>query len=132
MSSKQQESSSQVKQIYYELIQENNCHTKIRNQRQSKTEQSQQIKIPDVDTVTKSKKVEDQNKKFKSKDSIKYSTEKNGINNRVQNIGEIIVDKVPVEMASIQTKIKQQDNDVEAKETSNYQQQKEATRNGQR
>ena len=132
LSSKEQESSSQVKQIYDELIQENDCHTKIRNQRQLKTEQSQQRKIPDVDTVTKSKKIEDQNKKFKSKDSIKYSTEKNGINNRVQNIGETIEDKVPVEMASIQTKIKQEDNDVVAKKTSNYQQQKEATRNGQR
>ena len=132
LSSKEQESSSQVKQIYDELIQENDCHTKIRNQRQLKTEQSQQRKIPDVDTVTKSKKVEDQNKKFKSKDSIKYSTEKNGINNRVQNIGEIIEDKAPVEMTSIQTKIKQEDNDVVAKNTSNYQQQKEATRNGQR
>ena len=36
----------------------------------------------------------------------KYSTGKNGINNREQNIGEIIEDKVPVEMANIQTKTK--------------------------
>ena len=43
--SKEQESSSQVKQIYDELIQENDYHTKIKNQRQLKTEQSQQIKI---------------------------------------------------------------------------------------
>ena len=50
MSSKKQESLLQVKQIYDELIQENDYHTKIKNQRQLKTEQSQQIKIPDVDT----------------------------------------------------------------------------------
>ena len=140
--SKEQESSSQVKQIYDELIQENDYHTKIKNQRQLKTEQSQQIKIADVDTETKSKKNEDQNKKFESKGNItyttenteqknrKYSTGKNGINNSVQNIGEIIEDKVPVEMANIQTKTKQQDNDIVAKKTSNYQQQKEATGNG--
>ena len=65
MSSKEQESSLQVKQIYDELIQENDYHTKIKNQKQLKTEQSQQIKIPDVDTETKSKKVEDQNKNLK-------------------------------------------------------------------
>ena len=39
---------------------------------------------------------------------------------RVQNIGETIEDKVPVEMANIQTKTKQQDNDKVAKKTSNY------------
>ena len=49
---------------------------------------------------------------------------------RVQNIGETIEDKVPVEMADIQAKTKQQDNDKVAKKTSNYQQQKEATGNG--
>ena len=59
MSSRDQENSSQLKQIYDELIQGNDYHTKIRNQKQLKTEQSQQIKIPDVDTKTKSKKVED-------------------------------------------------------------------------
>ena len=133
-----------MKQIYDELIQENDYHTKIKNQRQLKTEQSQQIKIADVDTETKSKKNEDQNKKFESKGNItyttenteqknrKYSTGKNGINNSVQNIGEIIEDKVPVEMANIQTKTKQQDNDIVAKKTSNYQQQKEVTGNGRR
>ena len=99
--------------------------------------------IPDVDTETKSKKVEDQNKKFESKDNITYTTEnteqnnrkysigKNGINNRTENIGEIIEDKVPVETANIQTKTKQQDNDIVANKSSNYQQQKEATCNGQ-
>ena len=51
---------------------------------------------------------------------------------RVQNIGETIEDKVPVEVANIQTKFKQQDNDIVPKKTSNYQQQKEATGNGQR
>ena len=51
---------------------------------------------------------------------------------RVQNIEETIEDKVPVEMANIQAKTKQQDNDIVAKKTSNYQQQKEATGNGQR
>ena len=93
---------------------------------------------------TQSKKVEDQNKKFESKNNItnttenteqnnrKYSAGKNGINNRVQNIGEIIEDKLPVEMANIQTKSKQQDNDIMANKISNYQQQKEATGNGQR
>ena len=35
-------------------------------------------------------------------------------------------------MANIQAKTKQQDNDIVAKKTSNYQQQKEATGNGQR
>ena len=84
------------------------------------------------------------NKKFESKDNIKYTTEnieqnnskystgKNGINNRVQNIGEKIEDIVPVEMANIQTKTKQQDKDVVAKKTSIYRQQKQATGNGQR
>ena len=52
----------------------------------------------------------------------KYSTGKNGINNREQNIGEIIEDKVPVEMANIQTKTKQQDNYIVADKISNYQQ----------
>ena len=47
------------------------------------------------------------------------STEKNGINYRVQNSGEIIGDKVPVEMTSIQTKAKQQENDVVGNKTSN-------------
>ena len=51
---------------------------------------------------------------------------------RVQNIGETIEDKVPVEMPNIQAKTKQQDNDIVAKKTSNYQQQKEATGNRQR
>ena len=54
MSSNEPESSSQVKQIYDELIQENYYYTKVRNQRQLRTEQSQQIRIPDVDTETKS------------------------------------------------------------------------------
>ena len=129
MSLKEQESSSQVKQIYDKLIQENDYYTKIKNQRQLKIEQSQQIKIPDVDIETKSDKVEDENNKFESKDNItyttenteqnnrKYSTRKYGINNRVQNIGEIIEDKVPVEMAHVQTKTKQQDNDIVAKKT---------------
>ena len=142
--SKEQESSSQVKQIYDELIQENDYHTKISSQRQLKTEKSQQIKISDVDTETKRKKVEHQNKKFESKDNItytnenveqnnrKYSTGKNGINNRVQNMGEIIEDKVPVEMTNIQIKTKQQDDHIVANKTSNYQQQKEATGNGRR
>ena len=125
-----------MKQICDELIQENDSHIKVRNQKQLKTEQSQRIKIPDVDTETRSK-------KFESKDNItcttentkqnnrKYSTGKNGINIRIQNIGEIIKDKVPVKMASIQTKTKQQDNDVVANKTTNWQQ-TEATGNGQR
>ena len=103
MSSKGQESSLHVKQIYDELIQGNDYQNKI-SKRQLKTELSQQIKILDVDTETKSKKVEDQNKKFESKYNITcttenteqynriYSTGKNGINNRVQNIAEIIED----------------------------------------
>ena len=82
MISKEQESSLQVKQIYDELIQENDYHTKIKNQRQLKTEQSQQIKIPNVDTETKSKKVEDQNQKFESNDNITYTTENTEQNNR--------------------------------------------------
>ena len=143
MSSKEQERSSQVKQIYDELIRENDYYTKIRNQRQLKTEQSQQIKVPYVDAETNSKKVKEQNDKFQSKDNITYTTEnteqnnrkysigKNGINNRAENIGEIIEDKVPVETANIQTKTKQQDNDIVGNKSSNYQQQKEATCNGQ-
>ena len=67
-----------MKQIYDELIQENDYHTKIKNQ----TEQSQQIKIADVDTETKSKKNEDQNKKFESKGNITYTTENTEQNNR--------------------------------------------------
>ena len=59
MSSKEQERSSQVKQIYDELIRENDYYTKIRNQRQLKTEQSQQIKVPYVDAETNSKKVKE-------------------------------------------------------------------------
>ena len=39
---------------------------------------------------------------------------------RVQNIGETIEDKVPVEMPNIQAKTKQQDNDIVAKKTPNY------------
>ena len=55
----EQESLSQVKQqISDELIQENDYHTKIRKQGHLKIEQSQQIRIPDVDTKTKSKEVE--------------------------------------------------------------------------
>ena len=88
MSSKEQESSLQMKQIYDELIQENDYHTKIKNQRQLKTEQSQQIKIPDVDTETKSKKVEDENKKFESKDDITYTTENTEENNRKYSTGK--------------------------------------------
>ena len=74
MSLKKQEILSQVKQIYDELIQENDYHTKVRNQRQLGTEQSQQIKISDVDTETKSKKVEDQKKTFERKDNKTYTT----------------------------------------------------------
>ena len=44
------------------------------------------------------------------------------MNTRGQNIGEIIEDKAPVELANIQTKTKQQDNDILAKKASNYQQ----------
>ena len=40
----------------------------------------------------------------------------------VESVGEIIEDKVPVEMANIQTKSKQQDNDLVADKTSNNQQ----------
>ena len=118
-------------QISDELIQENDYQIKIRKQKQLKTEQSQQIQIPDVDTEKKSKEVENQNKKLESKDNITYTLEKteqnirkdstgeNVINNRAQNFGEIIEDKVPVKLANIQTKAKQQDNDVVANKTSN-------------
>ena len=43
----------------------------------------------------------------------------------MQNFREIIEDKVPVEMANIQTKTKQQDIDVVTNKTSNNQQEKE-------
>ena len=55
---------------------------KIRNQRQLKTEQSQQIKISDVDTETNSKEVEDQDKMLESKDNITHTTENTEQNNR--------------------------------------------------
>ena len=63
---------------------------------------------------------------------VKQLVEKNTTQKEYQNIGEIIEDQVPVEIANIQTKTKQQDNDIVAKKTSNYHQQKEATGNGQR
>ena len=44
----------------------------------------------------------------------------------MQNVGETVEDKVLVEVTNIQTKTKQQDNDIVADKTSNYQQQKEA------
>ena len=81
---------------------------------------------------TQKQKVEDQNKTFESKDNITYTTEntekknrkcsigKNGIINRIENIGGIIEDKVPVEMANMPTKTKQQDNDIVANKASNY------------
>ena len=47
---------------------------------------------------------------------------------RVQNIRETIEDKVSVEMANVQVKTKQQDNDIVAKKTSNYQQQQKSNR----
>ena len=50
----------------------------------------------------------------------------------MQNVGEIIEDKVPVEIANAQTKANQQDKEVVANKTSNNQQQNETTGNGQR
>ena len=50
----------------------------------------------------------------------------------VQNVREIIEDRVPVEMRNIKTKTKQQYNDVVANKASNNKQQKEATVNRQR
>ena len=44
----------------------------------------------------------------------------------MQNVGETVEDKVLLEVTNIQTKTKQQDNDIVADKTSNYQQQKEA------
>ena len=40
------------------------------------------MKTPDVDTETKSKEVEDQNKKLKSKDNITCTTENKDWNNK--------------------------------------------------
>ena len=68
--------------ISEEFIHENDYHTEIRKQRQLKTKQSQQIKIPDVDTETKSKEVEDQNKKLESKDNITYTIENKDCNQK--------------------------------------------------
>ena len=83
MNLNESESSSQVKQkISDELIQENDYHSKIRKRKQLKTEQSQQIKIPDVDIETKSKEVENPNKKLGSKDNITYIIENRERNNR--------------------------------------------------
>ena len=71
MSLNEQESTSQVKQqISDEFIQENKYYTNIRKQRHLKTEQSQQIKSPDVDTEARSKEVENQTKKLESKENI--------------------------------------------------------------
>ena len=68
-----------------------------------------------------------------SKDENIENTKSEGeANNRDQNDGKIIEDKGPVEMANIQTKAKQQDNDLVANKTSNNQQQKETTGNRQR
>ena len=141
MSLNKQESSSQVKQkMSDELIQRSDYHTNIRKQRHLKTEQSQQIKTPDVDAETKNKDVENQTKKLKSKDNITYTTEnternkrkdstgKNEINNRVQNVGEITGDKVPPEMTNVQTKAEQQEQDVVTIKASNNQQKKRDNR----
>lgn len=85
---------------------------------------------------TKRKEVENTTMKLESKDNISYPTEnternnrkdstgKNRINNRMQNVGETIEDKVPTEMTNIQTKTKQQKTDVVANKASNDQQQK--------
>ena len=63
-------------------------------------------------------------------ENIENTKSEGEANNRAQNVGEIIEDKVPVEMANIQTKAKQQDNDdVVANKTSNDQQQKETAGN---
>ena len=68
-----------------------------------------------------------------SKDENTENSKSEGeANNRAQNVGEIIEDKVPVEIANTQTKAKQQNKDVVANTTSHNQQQKEATGNGQR
>ena len=53
-------------------------------------------------------------------------------NNTVQNTGEIIEDKIPVEITNTQTKAKQQDKDVVDNKTSNNLHQKETTGNGER
>ena len=102
------------------LIQESDYHTKIRKQGHLKPEQSQQTTIPVVNTETKSKEIKIQTKKLESRDNITYTTEnteqnnrkdltgKTGINNRVQNVGEIIEDTMPVEITHIQAKAKQQ------------------------
>ena len=58
MSSNEHESSTHTKQIYDELIQENNYHIKIRNKKkQIKIEQTQQIKIPAVDKKKRAKRL---------------------------------------------------------------------------
>ena len=62
---------------------------------------------------------------------VKQPVEKNTTQKEYQNIGELIV-QVPVEIANIQTKTKQEDNDIVAKKTSNLHQQKEAAGNRQR
>ena len=51
---------------------------------------------------------------------------------KVQNVGEIIKGKEPAVMTNIKTRAKQQENDVLANKTSNNQQQKETTGNGQK
>ena len=62
-------------------------------------------------------------------ENIENTKSEGEANNRAQNVGEIIEDKVPVEMANIQTKAKQQDDDVVANKTSNDQQEKETAGN---
>ena len=111
MSLNKQESSSQVKQqISGKLIQENDYYNNIKKQMHLKTEQSQEIKTPDIDTEIKSKEVENQTKK------------------RLQNVGEIIEDKVPVEVTNIQTQAKKQENDLAANKASNNQPKKRNNR----
>ena len=47
-------------------------------------------------------------------ENIQHTKSERAANNRVQNVGEIIEDKVPVEVANTQTKAKQQVKDVVA------------------
>ena len=57
-----------------------------------------------------------------NKDENTENTKSEGeANNRVQNVREIIEDKVPEEIANTQIKDKQQDKDVVADKTSNNQ-----------
>ena len=83
------------------------------------------------DQATK-KQTENKNMILNKDENIENTKSEGEANNRVENVGEIIQDKVPVEIANKQPKAKQQNKDIVANKRSNNHQQKKITGNGQR